>query len=48
MPLDPEVLADLRRTKTEIDALQVQLKELVARLRDGGATAQEIADALRG
>lgn len=48
MAIDAEVLAELRRTKTEIDALQVQLKDLVARLRDGGATAQEIADALRG
>ncbi|HET9444104.1 MAG TPA: hypothetical protein VFO65_12320 [Acidimicrobiales bacterium] len=48
MPVDEEVLAELRRTKAEIDELQERLKELVARLRDGGASAQEIAEALRG
>ena len=48
MPVDEEVLAELRRTKAEIDELQERLKELVARLRNGGASAQEIAEALRG
>ncbi|MGH9158002.1 MAG: hypothetical protein ACRD1K_19685 [Acidimicrobiales bacterium] len=47
MPLDEELLAELRRTKAEIDRLQDQLKALVTRLRDGGASSQEIAQALR-
>ncbi|MGH9165395.1 MAG: hypothetical protein ACRDZW_07790 [Acidimicrobiales bacterium] len=47
MPLDTDLLAELKRTKVEIDRLQVELKDLVTRLRDGGATSQEIAEALR-
>ncbi|HEX2040158.1 MAG TPA: hypothetical protein VHF47_10550 [Acidimicrobiales bacterium] len=47
MALDAAVLADLKETKAQIDALQERLKELVQRLRDDGATAQEIAEALR-
>lgn len=47
MPPDEELLAELKRTKAEIDILQAQLKDLVARLRAGGASAQEIAAALR-
>ena len=47
MPLDEAVLAELRETKASIDQLQERLKELVAQLRDHGATAQEIAAALR-
>ena len=48
MALDEELLAELRATKAEIDGLQERLKDLVARLRDQGATSQEIAEALRG
>jgi hypothetical protein len=48
MALDPVVLADLKQTKAGIDELQQRLKDLVAQLRQQGATAQEIADALRG
>lgn len=48
MPLDEELLAELRSTKAEIDVLQERLKSLVSRLREGGATTQEIAEALRG
>jgi hypothetical protein len=48
MALDQDVLADLRVTKAEIDKLQQRLKELVAKLQEGGATTQEIAEALRG
>ncbi|HVF73717.1 MAG TPA: hypothetical protein VM938_01605 [Acidimicrobiales bacterium] len=47
MALDEAVLADLRETKAQIDQLQQRLKELVAQLRDSGASAQEIAEALR-
>ena len=47
MALDPAVLAELKETKAQIDALQERLKELVQQLRDGGAGAQEIAEALR-
>lgn len=47
MALDEAVLADLRQTKSEIDRLQDRLKELVAQLRDNGASTQEIAEALR-
>ena len=47
MALDPAVLAELRDTKAAIDQLQEKLKELVGRLRDDGASAQEIAEALR-
>jgi len=48
MTLDQALLAELRATKTTIDQLQVRLKDLVAQLRDQGASAQEIAEALRG
>lgn len=48
MALDQAVLAELRQTKAEIDTLQQRLKELVAKLQSDGATAQEIAEALRG
>lgn len=48
MALDEELLAELKATKAEIDRLQERLKDLVARLRDEGATSQEIAEALRG
>jgi hypothetical protein len=47
VPLDPDVLTELRTTKAEIDRLQDRLKELVAKLREAGASAQEIGDALR-
>ena len=47
MALDADVLAELKQTKAEIDLLQDKLKELVARLRENGASAQEIAEALR-
>ncbi len=47
MPLDEELLAELRQTKAEIDRLQVRLKDLVARLQEQGATTQEITQALR-
>jgi hypothetical protein len=48
MPLDQDVLTELRQTKAEIDKLQQRLKELVGALQEKGATAQEIAEALRG
>ena len=48
MALDEAVLAELKETKAQIDQLQERLKALVAELRDKGATAQEIGDALRG
>ena len=47
MPLDEELLAELKQTKAEIDRLQVRLKDLVARLQAGGASNQDIAEALR-
>jgi hypothetical protein len=47
MALDPTVLAELRETKAAIDELQEKLKQLVGKLRDGGASAQEIAEALK-
>ncbi|MHB8466706.1 MAG: hypothetical protein ACYDH6_02665 [Acidimicrobiales bacterium] len=47
MPIDETLLAELKETKASIDVLQERLKDLVAQLRDGGATAQEIAGALR-
>jgi len=47
MPLDEELLTELRATKARIDELQLRLKELVAELRGRGASAQEIAEALR-
>ncbi len=48
MPLDEDLLAELKRTKAEIDRLQTHLKEVVAQLQENGATPQEIAAALRG
>jgi hypothetical protein len=48
MALDPTLLDELRRTKAEIDQLQSRLRELVGRLQEEGASAQEIAEALRG
>lgn len=48
MPLDAELLAELRMTKASIDGLQERLKRLVEQLREQGATAQEIAAALKG
>ncbi len=48
MPLDKELLAEMKQTKSEIDRLQVRLKDLVARLQENGATTQEITQALRG
>ena len=48
MPLDEQLLAELKQTKAEIDRLQTELKDVVTRLRENGATTQEIAEALRG
>jgi signal transduction histidine kinase len=48
MSMDEAVLAELKTTKATIDELQQKLKQLVAELRDQGASAQEIAEALRG
>ena len=48
MALDEVRLAELRDVKARIDVLQDRLKQLVAELREAGASAQEIADALRG
>ena len=47
MPLDERLLAELKQTKAEIDLLQTRLKELVSRLRESGATTQEITEALK-
>ena len=47
MPLDKELLAEMKQTKAEIDRLQVRLRDLVARLQESGATTQEITQALR-
>ena len=47
MPVDEELLAELRQTKAEIDRLQVKLKDLVARLQESGATTREITQALQ-
>ena len=47
MPLDEALLAELRTTKAQIDELQTKLKALVEQLRENGASAQEIAEALR-
>jgi hypothetical protein len=48
VPVDEQLLAELKQTKAEIDRLQTRLKELVTRLQEGGATTQEITQALRG
>jgi hypothetical protein len=47
MAIDERLLAELKETKAAIDLLQERLKSLVTQLRDEGATAQEIAAALR-
>lgn len=48
MTLDAALLSELKTTKAAIDELQVKLKDLVAALREQGASAQEIGAALRG
>lgn len=48
MAVDEELLAQLKQTKAEIDRLQVELKGLVSRLQESGATTEEIKQALRG
>lgn len=47
MPLDEQILAELKQVKAEIDERQERLKALVEQLRERGASAQEIAAALR-
>ena len=47
MALDEALLSELRDTKAQIDVLQARLKDIVARLQERGASAQEIAGALR-
>ena len=47
MPLDEGLLAELKQAKAEIDRLQLQLTDVVSRLRESGATSEEIAQALR-
>lgn len=47
MAVDESLLAELKRTKAEIDRLQIELKSLVARLQEGGATNEDIKQALR-
>ncbi len=46
--MDEALLAELKTTKAAIDELQQKLKDLVSALRDRGASAQEIGEALRG
>jgi uncharacterized coiled-coil protein SlyX len=48
MASNDELLADLRRTKSEIDQLQARLKELVSQLQDAGMSTQDITAALKG
>ena len=48
MALDEDLMAEMRVTKAAIDELQQKLEDIVAALRERGATAQEIAEALRG
>ena len=48
MPVDEALLSELKETKASIDELQERLKDLVSQLQAHGATAQEIAAALRG
>jgi hypothetical protein len=45
--LDEGLVAELKATKAAIDGLQQKLKDLVAALREQGASAQEIGEALR-
>lgn len=47
MAVDESLLAELKRTKAEIDRLQIELKSLVARLQESGATNEDIKEALR-
>jgi hypothetical protein len=47
MAIDEALLAELRSTKAQIDVLQERLKDLVSAMREAGASAQEIAEALR-
>ncbi len=47
MAVDEALLAELKQTKAQIDLLQVQLKDLVNRLRVSGATTEETTQALR-
>ena len=47
MPLDDALLAELKTTKAGIDELQKKLKALVMELRERGALAEEIAEALK-
>ena len=47
MALDEALLSELLATKADIDELQARLKDIVARLQEQGASAQEIASALR-
>jgi hypothetical protein len=47
MALDEALLTELKITKATIDELQQKLKQLVAQLQEQGASAQEIAAALR-
>lgn len=48
MAVDEALLAELKATKAAIDELQKKLKDLVSQLRENGASAQEIGEALRG
>lgn len=48
MAIDEDLLAQLKETKAQIDVLQERLKAIVAELREKGASAEEIAGALRG
>jgi hypothetical protein len=47
MAVDEDLLAELQTPKAAIDVLQAKLKELVSALREQGASAQEIGEALR-
>ena len=48
MPSNDELLAELRRTKGDIDKLQARLKELVTQLQQAGMSTQDITAALKG
>lgn len=47
MALDEALVAELKATKAAIDELQQKLKDVVASLRERGASAQEIGEVLR-
>jgi hypothetical protein len=47
MALDEGLVAELKATKAAIDELQQKLKDVVASLRERGASAQEIGEVLR-